>query len=59
MTERQIVVYPGQRVIGTDGKVHTVAYTKDGQVFSTEAQPIQVCGDAWGGEYDQEIGIAA
>jgi len=59
---KQIVVYPGQKVVATDGNVHVVAYVNDNQVFSYKngvPQPITVCGDAWGGENDQTFGLAA
>ena len=61
--KRQIIVHPGQKVIANDGKVYTVAYANGDKVFAfgSFGQPyrIIVCGDAWGYEYDQEIGIAA
>lgn len=59
---KQIIVHSGQRVIGTDGKVHTVAYVRNGNVWAYSNRGfvlIRVVSDAWGSEYDQEIGIAA
>lgn len=59
---KQIVVFPGQKVVATDGNVHIVAYVNDNKVYAYKnglAQPIIVCGDAWGGENDQTIGLAA
>jgi hypothetical protein len=60
---RKIVTYPGQRVIATDGKTYTVAYSIAGKVFAFGSNgvptEIRVCGDAWGGEHDQALGLAA
>ncbi len=60
---RNTFVYPGSKVITTSGKVVTVAFVRDGEVwvFSERGVPVQatVCNDAWGGEADQSIGVAA
>lgn len=57
--KKQIVIYPGQKVIATDGKVHTVLTVLAGAVIDECGQIIVVVSDAWGGENDQEIGLAA
>lgn len=60
MKLKQIVVYPGQKVIAADGKVHTIwAILSDGAIIDECGQMIAVLCDAWGGENDQEIGLAA
>lgn len=60
---KRLVVFPGQRVICTDGKTHTVAYQSHGQVFVFGANgmpvPAKPVTDAWGGEHDMELGLAA
>lgn len=60
---KQIVVHPGQKVIGKDGRTHIVALVLHGKVYVHSRDgwlvAIEVCGDAWGGEHDQEIGLAA
>lgn len=60
---RKPILFPGQRVITTEGKTETVAFTRNGQayVFGCNGlpKPVKVVGDAWGGEHDQEIGLAA
>ena len=61
MTTKQTIVHPGQKVIGTDGKVHIVAHiAKNGQVWAYGYQCLEritVNNDAWGGENDQTQGI--
>mgnify|MGYP001617172143 CR=1 FL=1 len=62
MTNKQTIVHSGQRVIATDGKVYTVAFTRNGQVWAYGYQclyRITVSNDAWGSEHDQEIGFTA
>jgi hypothetical protein len=62
MQQRQIIVHSGQRVTTTGGNVVVVAYVRNGVVWAYwngEIVPVQVTGDAWGGEHDQESGIAA
>ena len=58
---RDIVLFPGARVITTEGEVATVAFVMAGQVFVYGRyglpKAVTVCGDAWGGEHDQEIGL--
>jgi hypothetical protein len=57
---RQIVVHPGQRVIDTQGRTVIVAYVHTDGVWAYwngEIVLVQVTGDAWGGEHDQEIGL--
>lgn len=60
---RKVICFPGQRVITTAGEVVTVAFVCNGQVwaFGRNGLPmlVTVCGDAWGGEVDQEVGVAA
>ena len=34
MTTKQTIVHSGQRVIATDGKVYTVAFVRNGQVWA-------------------------
>lgn len=56
---KRVIVFAGQRVIGTDGQVHVVAFVNHGQVFGFGRNglpvPIVVSTDAWGGEFDQEV----
>ncbi len=60
---KRVFVFPGQRVIATDGQVHTVAFVNHGQVFAFGKNglpvPIIVSTDAWGGEHDQAAMNAA
>jgi len=60
---RKIVCYPGQKVITTAGNVETVAFVVFGQPFvycsNGQFKKVEVVGDAWGGEHDQEQGLAA
>lgn len=60
---KQIIVFPGQKVIASDGRVHTVAFCNCGQVYAFGLnglpEPITVATDAWGGEHDQELMNAA
>jgi hypothetical protein len=63
--ERMAVVYPGQRVITSAGDVVTVAMVRgDGVVLAWRGNSpwplaVTVRGDAWGGEADQAVGLAA
>lgn len=60
MTYRQSIVHPGQRVLTTDGIAATVAFVYDGKVFVYgKLDPVEIVGDCWGGEYDQELGLTA
>lgn len=62
MTNREIIVHPGQRVITTGGNVVIVAYVRNGNVWAYwngDLVLVYVVGDAWGGENDQTQGIAA
>lgn len=55
-------VFSGQKVITTSGDVVTIAFVNNGQVFAftqSGIQVVHVVADAWGGEHDQEIGLAA
>lgn len=60
---KRVIVFPGQKIIATDGKVHTVAFVNCGQVYGFGLnglpEPITVVGDAFGGEFDQLLGLAA
>lgn len=60
---KRIIVFPGQKVIASDGRVHTVAFVNCGQVYAFGLnglpEPITVVGDAFGGEHFQDIGLAA
>lgn len=60
---KRIIVFPGQKVIASDGKVHTVAFVNCGQVYAfglnSLPKPITVATDAWGWEHDQELMNAA
>lgn len=57
------IIHPGQRIITTEGKSEIVAFVLFGQAFVYQPNGhfklVEVCGDAWGGEHDQEIGLAA
>lgn len=61
-----MTVYPGERVMTTYGTVVTVAFVRqcsEGvQVWAWyrgQLQPVQVCYDAFGGEHEMELGLAA
>lgn len=60
---RKVIVYPGSRVITSDGDVVTVATIVGGRVYAYARdgwlKAVDVCGDAWGGEADQEVMNAA
>ena len=60
---RKPIVYPNQKVITTQGNVATVAFVSCGQVYVFGRNglpvPVKVCGDAFGGEHDQELMNAA
>lgn len=59
------VIYPGQRVVTSAGDVVTVALVRgDGVVLAWRhgqpmPVPVHVRTDAFGGEHDQSIGLAA
>lgn len=59
---RRAIVYPGQKVITTEGRTEIVAFFMFG-VFVYQPNGrfklVEVVGDAWGGEMDQQQGIAA
>jgi hypothetical protein len=63
MNARKSIVYPGQKVITTAGKVVTVAFVNAGQVYAYGRNGLPekavVCGDAFGGEHDQVLGLVA
>lgn len=60
---RKTVIYPGQRVVTSEGKTEIVAFVLAGAVYVHSSdgwlKVVQVVGDAWGGEADQELGLAA
>jgi hypothetical protein len=60
---KQVIIYPGQRVITNAGVVAVVAFEQNGKVFVYNKNgipvPTKVVSDAWGGEMDQTIGLAA
>jgi hypothetical protein len=60
---KQIVVYPGQRIVAKDGKTYTVALIIHNKVYVYDTngwlKAVQVVGDAWGGEHDQTVGLVA
>jgi len=57
---RRSICYPGQKVVTTEGKTETVAFVLFDQAFVYQPNGhfklIEVVGDAWGGEHDQEMG---
>lgn len=59
---RRAIVYPGQKVITTEGRSEIVAFVMVG-VFVYQPNGrfklVTVVGDTWGGEMDQEMGLAA
>lgn len=61
-TQRETVLFPGQKVISTSGEVVTIAFVCHGYVFAYDRnglpKMITVCTDAWGFEHDQTIGLA-
>lgn len=60
---RNPIVHPNQRVITTEGKVVVVAFVNHGQVYAFGRnglpEKVKVCGDAFGGEHDQVLGLVA
>jgi hypothetical protein len=60
---RRAIVHPGQKVVTTEGKTEIVAAIFHGIVYvygpDGWLRSVRVVGDAWGGEHDQEIGLAA
>jgi hypothetical protein len=61
---KALAVHPGQRVLTTQGTTRTVAFTsRGGQIYAYGLdgglEPISVVCDAWGGEHDQTLGLAA
>lgn len=60
---RRAICYPGQKVITTEGRTEIVAFVMLGQVYVYQASGgvklVLVVGDAWGGEMDQQQGLAA
>lgn len=63
MNTRKVIVYPGSKVITTAGNVVTVAFVNCGQVYAHGRnglpEAVVVVGDAYGGEHDQVLGLAA
>lgn len=61
--QRRTVLHPGQRIVSTEGRNEIVAFVLYGQAFVYQPHGrfrlVEVCGDAWGGETDQEQGLAA
>lgn len=61
MQTRQIVVFPGSKVITRSGEVATVAFVNHDEVHVFDRcgsyKSVDICGDAFGGEHDQEIGL--
>ena len=60
---RRSICYPGQKVLTTEGRSEIVAFVLYGQPFVYlpygRFKMVEVVGDAWGGEVDQEQGLAA
>ena len=60
---RRSICYPGQKVITTEGRTEIVAFTLYEAVFVYQPRGrfrmVEVVGDCWGGEVDQEQGLAA
>lgn len=56
---KRIIVFPGQKVVTTTGKVVTVAFVNCGQVYAFGLnglpEAVTVVTDAWGWEADQEL----
>lgn len=62
--DKRTILYGGQKVITKDGVVATIAFvSRYGIPYVYGARgfpvPVAICGDALGGEHDQEIGLAA
>lgn len=61
--QRRSILYPGQKIVTTEGRNEIVAFVLFDQAFVYQPKGrfklVEVCGDAWGGEADQEIGLAA
>ena len=60
---RKPIVYPGQRIITISGEVAIVATVVGDRVYVYSAhgwlKAVDVVCDAYGGEHDQSIGLAA
>lgn len=60
---RKIIVFPGQKCVSTEGEVVTIAVINDGGVwaYGRDGLPkaVDIVGDAFGGEHDQAMGLAA
>lgn len=60
---RKIIVEPGQRIVTTGGEVATVALIAQGRVYVYSIngwlKAVDICCDAFGGEHDQTVGLAA
>lgn len=60
---RRAICYPGQKVITTEGRTEIVAFELFGNVYVYQASGsvklVSVVGDCYGGEFDQEVGLAA
>lgn len=58
-----LAIHAGQRIITTQGTVRTVAYVSNGVVWAYAPNGGLECvtprSDAWGGEHDLTIGVAA
>jgi hypothetical protein len=55
-------VFPGQRVVTSGGDTVTVAFVEAGKVYAYRngrIVPVMVRCDAWGGEHDMGLGLAA
>lgn len=61
--QRRTVLHPGQRIVTTHGSMEIVAFVLFGQAFVYQPngrfKMVETIGDAWGGEFDQEVGLAA
>lgn len=60
---KRTIVHSNQRVITATGETKTVAFVRHGIIFVYGSNgipmPATICGDAWGGEMDQTMGLAA
>lgn len=59
---RRSICHPGQKIVTTEGRTEIVAFVLFGTfVYQPNGRfkLVEVVGDTWGSEFDQEQGLAA
>ena len=60
---RRNVLYAGQKILTTEGRSEIIAFVLFGRAFVYQPNGhfklVEVVGDCWGGEADQEQGLLA